>query len=263
MSPFTLLKYYMRCFTSPAKIITPALTLRTLLRQPVLFDLCSVTLQALNLKYISNVHENKVTTSQRHVDAQKHNADVTASKRITTTRRQEEYYKIVSMPSRDVRNEKLLIVGPRNLSELFMAWTYGFEWSNIQGIDLYSTHPKIQEMNMEHMTFEDESFNAVTMCMTLGYANDTKLALSEVVRILKNNGRFSFSVTYDPNTKEWPEETIYNGRKIVETLHELGMNVYHHSSFEKVNKLGSLVTLHSIGAVKEDSTEKRHDHLLL
>lgn len=263
MTPYALFKYLVRCFISPAKTTAPALTVRTLLRQPVLFDLCSVILQALNLRHIQNIHENKVTPTQRHVDAQKHNADVTALKRITTTRRQEEFYKIISMPSREMRNEKLLIVGPRNLSELFMAWSYGFEWANIQGIDLYSTHPKIQEMNMEDMSFADESFDAVTMCMTLGYADDTKRALGEVVRILKKNGRFSFSVTYDPGTTEWLEETIYNGNKIRETLHELGMNIYHHSSFEKVNKLGSLITLHSIGAVKDSAPEEMQDRLHL
>ena len=116
---------------------------------------------------------------------------------------------------------------------------------------------------MEYMTFEDESFDAVTMCMTLGYANDTKLALSEVVRVLKDNGRFAFSVTYDLGTKKWPEETFYNGEKIHEALHELGMNIYYHSSFEKINKLGSHVALHSFGAVKEAPKAERHDHLVL
>ena len=259
----SLLGYFARAITRPATTRAPAYSLRMLMRQPIMFDLCSVTLQALNQRYMKGVHENKVGLDERHTAAQKHNAGVTSSKRITTTRRQEEFYKIISMPSHDLRDEKLLIVGPRNSSELFMAWTYGFSWNNIQGIDLYSTHPKISEMNMEAMTFEDESFDAITMCMTLGYASDTKVALKEVVRVLKPGGRFSFSVTYDPDCKDWPEEAIYNGEKIRETLHELGMNIYHHTSFERVNVKERLQTSHAFGAFKEDPAVKMQDRLLL
>lgn len=259
----SILGYFVRAITHPTATRAPAHSLRVLLRQPRVFDLCSVALQAMNLRHIKGIHEEKVAHSERHIAAQKHNARVTSSKLITTTRRQEEFYKIISMPSHDMTKEKLLIVGPRNSSELFMAWTYGFSWDNIQGIDLYSTHPKIAQMNMEEMTHEDETFDAVTMCATLGYANDTKVALSEVVRVLKPGGRFAFSVTYDPGTTDWSEEAIYNGEKIREALHQLGMSIYHHTSFEVLNSKGRTQTSHAFGAIKEDPSIQMLDPLRL
>jgi SAM-dependent methyltransferase len=229
-----------------------------------MFDLCSVALQAMNLRYMKSIHEKKVAATDSHAAAQEYNAKVTASKLITTTRRQEEFYKIAGMPTRDVSKEKLLIVGPRNTSELFMAWTHGYSWDNIQGIDLYSTHPKIKVMNMEEMTFSDGVFDVVTMCLTLGYAKDIKVALSEVSRVLKPGGRFAFSSTYSPNeTSKWSQEAIFSGEKIRDALHEMGMNIYHHTSFEKINADGKKQTLHAFGAFKEDPSIKHQDRLVL
>jgi len=259
----SILGYFARAITRPSPTRAPTHPLRRFLHLPRMFDVCSVAIQTMNLHYIKSVHENKVANSDRHVAAQKHNARVTSQKLITTTRRQEEYYKIISMPSRDMSKEKLLIVGPRNSSELFMAWTYGFSWDNIHGIDLYSTHPKITAMNMEDMSHADASFDAVTMCATLGYAQNTKTALAEVVRVLKPGGRFAFSVTYDPGTPDWPEETIYNGEKIRDTLHQLGMNIYHHTSTELVNAKDRNQTSHAFGAFKEISEIDLQDRLLL
>ncbi len=259
----SIIGYFARAILRPSPTRAPASLLRSFLQQPILFDLCSVALQSLNLRYMKRVHDNRVAKSERHIAAQEHNAHVTANKLITTTRRQEEFYKIASMPSRDVRNEKLLIVGPRNSSELFMAWTYGYSWRNICGIDLYSTHPKISVMNMEEMTYENDVFDVVTMCMTLGYAKDIKAALSEVARILKPGGRFAFSSTYDPGTKSWPQEAIYNGEKIREVLRELNLNIYHHTFQEKINAKGRKQTVHEFGVFKEDLSAEVQDRLFL
>lgn len=48
-------------------------------------------------------------------------------------------------------------------------------------------------------TWPDASFDAVSMVNTLSYADDTTKALSEVARVLRAGGRFSFSVSYVPN----------------------------------------------------------------
>jgi hypothetical protein len=56
-------------------------------------------------------------------------------------------------------------VGPRNVQELFLAWTFGFKWKNIVGIDLYSTNKKIKVINMNNTNFAEETFDYVSMAI--------------------------------------------------------------------------------------------------
>lgn len=245
----SILGFYYRAVVSPVRRVRPANVLRALLRLPVVFDLATVILQTRQLGRLSTVHDKTVADDPYHQKVQNYNAGVTATKRITTTRRAEEYYEILALPPRDMSDEKLLVVGPRNVHELFLAWLYGFSWKNIQAIDLYSTHPKIVPMNMEAMTFADGSFDAVSMANTLSYAKDTGTAIKEVARVLKPGGRFAFSGTYDPGQPDWYEDKV-SGAKIHQLLHENGMSVYHHTSIDKVNSKGRVQCSHSFGALK-------------
>lgn len=254
-----LLRYLRLAVLRPLEALPRIGILRSLLRQPVFFDIVAVLIQYVNLRHERRIFSGDVSVNEVNKAAHEYNAGVTLKKKITMTRRAEEFYKILVLPSRDVSKDKLLIVGPRNVLELFIAWLYGYTWSNIKAIDLYSLHPKIAVMNMEAMTFEDQAFDAVAMSMTLGYAGSIRTAMSEVVRVLKPGGQFSFAVTYDPDTKEWPEEAIYDGAKIQETLHDLGMSIYYHSGFEKINAVNRLQTSHSFGAVKDVGTSEKQD----
>ena len=84
-------------------------------------------------------------------EVRNYNFSVTFGKLITRSRRAEIYYKISSLIIPDLANKKLLIIGPRNVQELYMAWIYGFSWKNIQAIDLYSSHNKIKVMDMHNL----------------------------------------------------------------------------------------------------------------
>ena len=66
------------------------------------------------------------------------------------------------------------------------------------------------------MTFEDGRFDAVAMANTLSYADDTRVALAGVARVLKPGGRFAFSATYDPDGTRWKEDKVDAGAKLVQ-----------------------------------------------
>lgn len=115
-------------------------------------------------------------------------------------RRAERYYQIISLPPRDMLKENVLIIGGKNVVELFLAWIYGFKWENIIGIDLFSLHPKIKIMDMEKMSFEDESFDNVTMANVYGYQLDPEKCIAEISRILRPGGKLCFNSVFSQDS---------------------------------------------------------------
>ena len=237
----------------------PALLRRVCSGRRVL-GLISTFLQLLDFK-----RQQKITSKFQSDDpyfqrVQSYNADVTLVKQITTTRRMEDFFRILALPGRDVSREKILHIGPRDIHEMLMAWAYGFTWKNIHGIDLYSTNPKIQVMNMEQMSFADGEFDAVVLAQTLAYAKDTEKCLAEVVRVLRPGGRAAFGATYTSNESEWAGNRV-SGAKILDMLRRLPVEIYYYRPQDKINALGSPQTSHAFGIVKLDPSKVRHDRV--
>jgi SAM-dependent methyltransferase len=232
---------------------------RRLLLEPRIFDLVSWSMQVRNLRALARIRDT-LPRDAFYAKVADYNAEVTEQKVITTTRRAEIYYRILSLPPRDQSEETLLIVGPRNVHELLIAWLYGYQWKNIHAIDLYSTHPKIRVMNMEAMTFPDGMFDAVVMSNTLAYAQDTFQCLSEVARVLKPSGRFVFGATYFPQSQDWPGNRV-SGNDIRQMLKKLSLAVVFYTAFDKVNSLGGLQTAHIFGTQKNDPGQPGFDRI--
>jgi SAM-dependent methyltransferase len=236
---------------------------RLVARQPVVFDLISLTMQTRDLARLARIRDDYLVASDdHHKRAHDYNAGVSQTKGITTTRRAEDIYEILAMPPRPLGRERLLIVGPRNIHEFLIAWVHGFNWRLMQGIDLYSTNPKISPMNMEAMEFPDESFDAVGMSATIAYAKDTERCLREVARVLRPGGRFAFGVPYDPQSAEWHGDRV-PATEMRRLLHQAGFKIYYHHAWDKTNGLGHRQTSHRFGAVKRDLGENLLDTLTL
>lgn len=234
----------------PEKRIGSSSTWKELLKLPIIFDLTSFLIQLRFVKNIINI--NALEKKSIYIeDVINYNFSVTSSKLITRNRRAEIYYKVSSLIIPNLSNKKLLIIGPRNVQELYMAWIYGFSWNNIMGIDLYSSHKKIKVMDMHNIDFKDETFDCVVMSNTLAYANNTEKVINEVCRVLKPNGVFSFGATYDPGDKRWAG-SIVNGETIYNILKKEGMKIVFHLPIEKVNSLKRSQTAHHISAQKID-----------
>ncbi len=227
---------------------------------PVFFDVTAYLIQARDLLRPASISAYTVAEGDHHRKVHDYNAGVTEAKRIHRTRRTEEYYQVLNLPARDLSGEKVLSIGPRNVLELYVAWLYGFSWSNITGIDLYSTNPKITEMNMEAMTFQNELFDAVAMSSTLAYAEDIQAALSEVYRVLKPGGRFAFGQTHVPDQTEWPGNR-FDGQDVKGMLDDIGFRVFFYEPHTKINSLGQLQTSHMFGVVKPTESQGQSDLL--
>ena len=245
-----MVSFVRKAILAPERGSHPRGVVRSLLLQPRLFDLASAYLQYRDSRRRSQISDARTGVTDDHFrKVFDYNAGVTLQKDVTTSRRAEVFYQVLALPPRDLTNEKLLIVGPRNVQELFMAYLYGFSWSNIQGIDLYSTNPRIRVMNMEAMEFPDATFDAVCMSNTFGYAKDPFRCLSETARVLKPGGRFAFGANHVPDDKNWPANLL-SADDVRGMLQKVSLRAYYEQRFEKVNALGLQQTTINFGVIK-------------
>jgi SAM-dependent methyltransferase len=142
-------------------------------------------------------------------------------------RRAERYYQIISLPPRDISKENILIIGGKNVVELFIAWIYGFKWANIVGIDLFSLHPKIKIMDMESMSFPNDFFDNVTMANVYGYQLDPEKCLAEISRVLRPGGKLCFNSVYSPDSILPVYQIKVN--KLIEIFQKYNFEIIYHS----------------------------------
>ena len=116
---------------------------RTILQREFFYNLISGLMQLNDLKNLKKKECLKNKKINHFENVAKYNASVLDDKIITTSRRFDIYYQFLKIPQRNLIDEKLLIVGPRNRAELLTAWLHGFKWRNIYAIDLFSTNKKI------------------------------------------------------------------------------------------------------------------------
>ena len=160
-------------------------------------------------------------------------------------RRAERYYQILSLPPRNLSQENILVIGGKNVVELFIAWLYGFKWENIYAIDLFSLHPKIQIMDMEDIKYENNFFDNVTMANVYGYQLDPEKCITEISRVLKPGGFFVFNSSFVPDSdlpvyklkvNQLLEIFKRNNFEVIYHTHETkGSNVSHIWSLRKIN----------------------------
>lgn len=244
-------------FIYPAKVPSTPTLLQSFLLQPRVFAMVSYAtlIRASRRKksfretvpddpHLANVHE--YTTS------------VITHTSFEGTRRMEVYYRILCLPPRDLSKERLLVIGPKNDRELILAQLYGYRWKNIQGIDLFSMHPKILVMDMDHMSFSDGSFDAVVMANVYGYQQDPIQCLREVSRVLRPGGRFVFNTSYNPNARA--ETNRIPGKQILDMLRSVSLSPYYYWPADTVDGDVANATSHVFGMVKR--TEPGFDRAL-
>lgn len=238
----------------PARKMRP---LRQLLLLPRVFDLLSLALQLRDLRRQNRIADTHAIDDPHYRHTQDYNASVTLGKAITRTRRAEELIQMLVLPPRDVANERLLLIGPRDIHEFLMAWLYGFSWKNIDGIDLYSSNPKIAVMNMEDMTYPDGTYDGIVMANTLAYAKDTERSLAECVRVLRPGGRLVFGATHTDES-EFPGNLV-TGQQIRDMLRRQPAKIAIYRPVDKINALGNPQTVHLFAVTKDDPAATAYD----
>ena len=238
----------------PAPNLAP---LRRLLLLPRIFDLLSLGLQLRDIRRQRRISETYAIDDPHYRRTQDYNAGVTLDKQITRTRRVEELFQMLVLPPRHLGRERLLLVGPRDIHEFLLAWLYGFSWRGIDGIDLYSSNPKIKVMNMEDMEIPDDTYDAVFMANTLAYAKNTERCIAECVRVLRPGGRLVFGATHAPDS-EFPGNLI-TGQQIRQMLHGQPVDVSVHRAIDKINALGKPQTIHLFALSKSNPEATAYD----
>jgi SAM-dependent methyltransferase len=231
-----------RMYRTYAQIPNNISLVRHVLLMPFIFETLSTILQMRDLRRRARIERTAITDPHlQKVVA--YNAGMTRSG-FTRTRRTEKCYEELTYPyarlpyltsgqtdtqmvGKRLEDERLLIVGPRNVHELLAAWLYGYRWKNIHAVDLYSTNPKILQMNMNALGFKSESFDAVSVYSTLAYSKDIRATLTEIARVLKPTGRLVFQIGYsagDDNRPAFAGELL-RGEDLRRHLKELGLQI--------------------------------------
>lgn len=109
----------------------------------------------------------------------------------------------------NVRDAKLLTIGPRTEGEIFALLGFGFRRRNITALDLISYSPWIEIGNMHHMRFADSTFDVVMLGFVIAYSDDQEAAAREVLRVAKPGAVVAVTVAYVS-----PEKEAENHRKL-------------------------------------------------
>ena len=97
-------------------------------------------------------------------------------------------FRIIRAHNLNLSKSKLLIIGPRNFSELLLAFFHGFKWKNIFGLDLYSEHPKVRLANIENVQNYSYEHDVIVCSGVLNYVDKLSLAMKNLIKLSKNGG---------------------------------------------------------------------------
>jgi SAM-dependent methyltransferase len=102
----------------------------------------------------------------------------------------------------DLRNQKVLSIGPRTEGEIFNLVAHGFRLRNITGLDLITYSPRIQIGDMHAMTFPDASFDCAVLGWVISYSDRKNVAAAEVARVVKPGGLVAIGIEWGRKTPE-------------------------------------------------------------
>jgi len=101
---------------------------------------------------------------------------------------------------------KILVIGPREESEIFSLIGHGFSEKNLSGLDLISYSPFITLGDMHKIPFDDDSFDVVVSSFCLSYSDDAITACKEITRVVRDSGIVVMGEEYQSiheNTDYW------------------------------------------------------------
>ncbi len=225
-----------------------------ILMKPIIFDLYAAIIQINDLR---KVYKLQIPNSNKTAkdNAYRHNLAEIQEKIITTTRRVEPAYQIATVPWRSNKDLKLLIIGCRNILELKQASFFGFQWKNINGLDLFSTNKKIIECNMEEMNIIDDStYDVVTMVNTLAYSDKPERVIKEISRILKKDGRFVYNHTFNTDNISG-NKSPFTGDEFVD------YSKFTEKNMESLIKKAKLEIYYKYKVLKKDPRENKNNIL--
>ncbi|MBI2584805.1 MAG: class I SAM-dependent methyltransferase [Rhodospirillales bacterium] len=86
---------------------------------------------------------------------------------------------------RNAHDLKVLSIGPRSETELFMLYAAEFHPDNVRGLDIVSYSELVDLGDMHHMPYPDNSFDVIILGWVLGYSHAPQKVANEVMRVAK------------------------------------------------------------------------------
>lgn len=102
----------------------------------------------------------------------------------------------------NVRDARLLTIGPRTEGEILALLSFGFRRRNITALDLISYSPWIEIGNMHHMRYPDSTFDIVMLGFVIAYSDEPETAVREIIRVAKPGAIVAVTVAYVSPEKE-------------------------------------------------------------
>ena len=93
---------------------------------------------------------------------------------------------------------KVLCIGPRTESEMFMLMAAGFDVHNITGLDLMSYSDIVDVGDMHAMPYADDTFDIVMVGWTLTYSKDMRRVADECKRVGKPGAYVAIGIELEP-----------------------------------------------------------------
>ena len=97
---------------------------------------------------------------------------------------------------------KVLTIGPRTEAEIFSLLAAGFAPSNITGLDLITYSPFIELGDLHAMPYGSNSFDVIILGWVLGYSQNIKKAVLEIIRVAKPGTFVAIGHENDPRPRE-------------------------------------------------------------
>lgn len=88
----------------------------------------------------------------------------------------------------DILNKKILVVGPRNESEILNLFGKGFNLKNIDAIDLFSYSPLVKLGDAHTYETSKNKYDIIFLGWVLAYSNNKELMIKNLKMLLKENG---------------------------------------------------------------------------
>ena len=97
---------------------------------------------------------------------------------------------------RNVRDLKVLSIGPRTESEILTLLSVGF--SNVTGVDLISYSKFIDVGDAHNLPYDDNSFDVIVMGWVLPYSSDNQRIADEILRVAKPKAHVAIGCVGEP-----------------------------------------------------------------
>ena len=98
----------------------------------------------------------------------------------------------------NIKELKVLSIGPRTEVELYALTAIGFDPANIRGLDLISYSDRIDLGDMHAMPYEDDSFDVIVIGWVLAYSLTPEKAAAEILRVARPGAVVAVGCEYNP-----------------------------------------------------------------